>query len=551
MTLRIVVVGGVAGGATAAAKARRQNEHADILVLERGGYISFANCGLPYFIGGEIKDQADLLLTTAEDFSRKYNLQVALYHDVQAIDRAAKNLRVCDLRTGEIQTIAYDKLILSQGAAPLVPPLAGVDQDFVFTLRTIPDMLAIDTYLQHQQAQNAVVVGGGYIGLEMAEAFFRRGLDVTVVEAAPHVLPRLEPEFATAFTEAVERPGFRLLSDHQVTSVGDHEVFLANGESLAADVVLLSVGVRPENHLAKAAGLTLGVSGGVQTNGRMESSDPDIYVVGDMAEVRQRQTGAPLRMPLAGPANRQGRIAGANAAGGHLTYSGALGTSILRCLETTVGMVGLNSRDADAAHLNYTVSITEGLHHAGYYPGAETIKTLLLVEEGTGRLLGAQVMGAAGVDKRLDVLATAITAHMTVSTLEEVDLAYAPPFGSPNDPINTASFVVGHELRGDLQIYDPRNVFAGLQLLDVRNANELAEQGYLQGATHIPLSELRERIHELDPAQEWVVYCQKGQRGYLATRILMARGFQVKNMKGGFLQARANHWPLCSPAESV
>lgn len=547
MSLRIVIVGGVAGGATAAAKARRQNEHAHIEVFERGSHISFANCGLPYFIGGEIHAQSDLLLTTPEAFEAKYNLKVHTQHEVLTLDRSQRRLQVKNQQTDDVRWVPYDKLILAQGAAPVVPPLPGVHQDFVFTLRNIPDMLAIDGFIAEYRPRHAVVVGGGYIGLEMAEAFYHRGLAVTVVEAAEHVLPRLEHELAFEFSQRVQREGFTLMPGAKVAAIGDHEVQLATGETLPADLVLMSVGVKPENVLAREAGLVIGVSGGVQTNGRMQSSDPDIYVVGDMAEVRHRQTGAPLRMPLAGPANRQGRIAGANAAGGHLTYGGALGTSILRCLNTTVGMVGLNAAEAQQAQLHYTVSMTRNPHHASYYPGASEVVTLLILEEGSRRILGAQVMGEEGVDKRLDVLATAITGKLVLEDLETVDLAYAPPFGSPNDPLNVAAFVAGHELRGDIQIHDPRDVSAEVCLLDVRNADELA-QGYLQGAKHIPLPELRGRIQELDASQAWVVYCQKGQRGYLATRTLQGLGFHVKNLKGGFLQARANAWPLAVPS---
>lgn len=544
MSLRIVIVGGVAGGATAAAKARRTNEHAEITVFERGAHISFANCGLPYYIGGEIQERHHLLLSTPEAFAARYRVDVKVNHEVLAIDRSR---RCVNVRTsaGECFDQPYDRLILAQGAEPIVPPLPGVELPHVFTLRNLVDMDLISEALKRGHMRRAVVVGGGFIGLEMAEAFHRRGLEVDVIERAPHILPRLEAELAAELQSGLCDSRFSLHCGRSLVSIEADHVTLDDGTILAADLVLLSAGVRPENRIACEAGLALGVTGGTLTNGRMQTSDPFIYAVGDMAEVRNYITGAPLRLPLAGPANRQGRIAGANAAGAHKTYTGALGTSIVRIMQQVVAMVGLNLHEARSAGLKTIVSVTRDQHHAGYYPGAQAIVTWLLAEEGTGRLLGAQIIGTEGVDKRIDVLATAMYAGLSVFDLEALDLAYAPPFSGANDPVNVAGFVAARELSGETPCYDPA---LGLPtthvLLDVREPHELEQEGMLSGARHIPLNQLRERLDEL-PRQPLLVYCRKGQRGYLASRILRESGFEeVLNLKGGFLQAKWSNWPM-------
>ena len=538
---RIIIVGGVAGGASAAAKARRVDENAEIHVFERGPYISFANCGLPYFIAGEIDDRAKLIVMTPERFWSRSRVYAHVNHEVLAINRATKTISVKRL-DGMTRDVAYDKLVLSQGAKPIVPPIPGVEFPHVFTLRDIPDMDRIAKFVDEQKPRRAAVIGGGFIGLEMAEAFHHRGIHVTIVERNPHILPLLDRDMATHLQNQIRHANFDFKVDANATQFTNDGVEFSDGSKLAVDLILLSVGVKAEVELAKSAGLEIGATGGVKTNGRMESSDPDIYAVGDAAETMHALTGARARITLAGPANRQGRIAGANAAGAKLTYPGALGTSIVRVLNMTVGFTGLNSAQAAKAGFSFFTSLTRDHSHAHYYPGATPVMIKLVVEEGTGRLLGAQVLGERGIDKRVDVFATAITGKMTVEDLENLDLAYSPPFGSANDPVNTAGFVAGHIARGDIptiasETWQPDGEF----LLDVRDADEVAEWGKLKDAVNIPLDELRDRLGELPHDRRIVAYCQKGQRGYLATCLLRGRGFEnTANLRGGFLQAKLN-----------
>jgi NADPH-dependent 2,4-dienoyl-CoA reductase/sulfur reductase-like enzyme/rhodanese-related sulfurtransferase len=539
--LRIIIVGGVAGGASAAARARRVNETAEIHVFERGPYISFANCGLPYFIAGEIDDRAKLIVMTPERFWERSRVRAHVNHEVLAIDRSAKTIRVSG-PDGVPRDVAYDKLILSQGAQPIVPPIPGVELPKVFTLRDIPDMDRIAKFVDEEKPKRAVVIGGGFIGLEMAEAFHHRGIEVTIVERNPHILPLLDHDMAMELQNQIRRADFDFKANANATGFTPEGVEFSDGSRLAADLILLSVGVKAEVELAKAAGLEIGMTGGVKTNGRMESSDPDIYAVGDAAETMHALTGARARIALAGPANRQGRIAGANAAGAKSTYPGALGTSIVRVLNMTVGFTGLNSTQAAKAGFSFFTSLTRDHSHAHYYPGATPVMIKLVVEEGTGRLLGAQVLGEQGVDKRTDVLATAIAGKMTVNDLENLDLAYSPPFGSANDPVNVAGFVAGHISRGDIPTVAPETWRpSGEFLLDVRDPDEVAGLGKLDGAVNIPLGELRDRLGELPRDRRIVAYCQKGQRGYLATCLLRGRGFdKAANLRGGFIQAKLN-----------
>lgn len=538
---KIVIVGGVAGGASAAARARRVDETAEIDVFERGPYISFANCGLPYHIGGEIEDRSKLLLMTPETMWARSRVRVHVNHEVLSINRIDKTIRV-RRDDGAEEDFAYDKLILSQGAKPIVPPIPGADLSHVFTLRDVPDMDRIITFVDTQQPRTAAVIGGGFIGLEMAEAFHRRGIKVTVIEKFPHILPLLDHDMAQYLQQSICNDDFSLLTGAEAKSFRREGVELADGTFVPADLILLSVGVRAEVELARQAGLEIGVTRGIRVNARMESSDPDIYAVGDAAETTHMLTGARTRIPLAGPANRQGRIAGSNAAGGHFLYSGALGTSIVRVLHMTAGFTGLNRAQAADAGFSFFTSVTMDPNHASYYPGARPIMMKLIVEDGTGRLLGAQVVGEEGVDKRTDVLATAIAGGMTVFDLESLDLAYAPPFGSANDPINTAGFVADHIVRGDVATVSPEDwVPSGEFLVDVREGSEVADFGLLQNAVHIPLGELRDRLGELPRDRRIVTYCQKGQRGYLAARALKGLGFEdVANLRGGFMLARLN-----------
>ncbi len=538
---KIIIVGGVAGGASAAARARRVDEHAEIHVFERGPYISFANCGLPYFIAGEIDDRDKLVVMTPEKFWDRSRIHAHVNHEVLSIDRAAKTVRVKG-PDGAERDVTYDKLILSQGAKPIVPPIPGVDLPHVFTLRDIPDMDHIVKFVDERKPERAVVIGGGFIGVEMAEAFHHRGIHVTIVERNPHILPLLDRDMATQLQNQIRNADFDFKANANAARFTSEGVEFADGSKLAADLILLSVGVKAEVELAKAAGLEIGATGGVKTNGRMESSDPNIYAVGDAAETIHALTGARARIALAGPANRQGRIAGSNAAGARMIYPGALGTSIVRALHMTVGFTGLNSAQAAKAGFTFFTSLTRDHSHAHYYPGAKPVMIKVIAEEGTGRLLGAQVLGERGVDKRVDVLATAIAAKMSVFDLETLDLAYSPPFGSAQDPINVAGFVAGHIARGDIatvapETWKPTDEF----LLDVRDADELEEFGKLPNALNIPLSELRNRLGELPRDRRIVTFCQKGQRGYLAACALHGSGFEdVANLRGGFLQAKLN-----------
>ncbi len=537
--LRIVIVGGVAGGASAAAKARRVDENADIQIFERGPYISFANCGLPYFIAGEIDDRAKLIVMTPEKFWERSRVRAHVNHEALSINRAAKTICVRE-PDGRQRNVPYDKLVLSQGAKAIVPPVPGANLPHVFTLRDIPDMDRIAAFLNERQPRHAVVIGGGFIGLEMAEAFHHRGLHVTIVERDPHILPLLDRDMAAHLQNQIRRDDFEFKTGAAATQFTGGGVEFADGSRLPADLVLMSVGVKAEVELARAAGLEIGETGGVKTNGRLESSDPNIYAVGDAAETMHALTGARARIALAGPANRQGRIAGANAAGARLIYPGALGTSIVRVLNMTAGFTGLNSAQALKAGFTFFTSLTRDDSHAHYYPGAKPVLIKIVAEEGTGRLLGAQVLGECGVDKRVDVLATAITGKMSVFDLENLDLAYSPPFGSANDPINTAGFVAGHIARGDLATVAPETWKPdGDYLLDVRDPGELAEFGKLNNAVNIPLGQLRDRLGELPRDRRIVTYCQNGQRGYLAACALHGRGFEdVANLRGGFLQSK-------------
>ena len=538
-TARIIIVGGVAGGASAAARARRVDEAAEIHIFERGPFISFANCGLPYFIGGEIQDRAKLLIMTPEKMWTRSRVRAHVNHEVLSINRAAKTIKVKG-PDGAEEDVAYDKLILSQGAKPIVPPIPGADLPNVFTLRDVPDMDRIVAFIETRRPKSAAVVGGGFIGLEMAEAFHRRGIDVTIIEKFPHILPLLDDDMAKHLQNQIAGQSLELKTSAEARVLTAQGIELADGSFVPAELILLSVGVKAEIGLAKEAGIEIGITGGVKTNAHMESSDPDIYAVGDAAETAHALTGTRTRIPLAGPANRQGRIAGANAAGGNFRYPGALGTSIVRILHMAAATTGLTSSQASKAGLSFFTSVTRDNSHASYYPNSKPTVIKIIAEEGTGRVLGAQIIGEDGVDKRIDVLSTAITGRMTVFDLENLDLAYAPPFGSANDPINVAGFVGDHIVRGDVTSISPEEWKPnGEFVLDVRDKCEITQLGALPNAVNIPLDELRDHLNELPRDRKIMVYCQKGQRGYLAACALRGHGFEdVVNLRGGFAQAQ-------------
>lgn len=546
MAIKIIIVGGVAGGASAAAKARRTNEDAEIVIFEKGPYVSFANCGLPYYVGDTIQDRDELLLQTPERFWQRFRVRVHVLHEVLQIDRIAKCVHVKNLVTQEVTSHPYNKLILAPGAGAIMPDLPGIHAQNIFTVKTVPDSDAIKTFLTTHPSHQALVIGGGFIGLETVEALVSRGLTVSVVEKAQQILPPFDPDMGSLVAHHLEEKGVKLI-------VGDGikefywqdgmacEAELESGKRLPMDIGILSIGVRPELQLARESGLEIGVSGGIVVNERQQTSDPDIYAAGDAVETIHLVTGKRVRIPLAGPANKQGRVAGANAGGGNLQFRGALGTAIVESMGITAGKTGLAEHEAKAYGFNYFISLTHPLDHAGYYPGAEALHIKLVVEQKTGKLLGAQVVGEHGVDKRIDVLATALHAGMRVQDLEQLDLAYAPQFSSAKGPVIMAGFVAANTLRGEVKTITGKELQTklgadgSLQLLDVRFPHEYQE-AHLPHARLVPVDELREHLKELDPTKETVVYCRVGLRGYLAARILLQHGFtNVFNLSGGYL----------------
>lgn len=537
--MKVVIVGGVAGGASAAARLRRLDEKAEIVMLERGPYISFANCGLPYYIGGEIKKKSALTLQTPQSFKSRFNVDVRVNSEVTAIHTAEKTVTV---RTAEGEyEESYDKLILSPGAAPIVPPLPGVDNERVFTLRNIPDTEKIREYVEEEFPDSAVVIGGGYIGVEMAENLKKSGVETTIVELSDHLIAPLDYDMACEVHQYARSQGLNLVLNNGVTAIeekgGKLCVKLSNGE-LETDMVILSVGVRPDTALAKDAGLALNTRGAILTDAHMLTSDPDIYAVGDAVEITDFVTKQKGYIPLAGPANKQGRIAADNLCGIPSEYKQTQGSSVLKLFDMTIAMTGVNERTAKAAGLHYDRMYTYNQSHASYYPGGHGISMKVLYEKGTGRLLGAQLVGYDGVDKRCDVLAVAIRAGLTASDLTELELCYAPPFGSAKDPVNYAGYAIENVLTGKIKTFHwdevaslPRD--GSVTLLDVRTAAERAN-GCIDGFIGIPVDELREHIGELDPKKPIYVHCQSGLRSYIACRILAGYGFDCYNLTGGW-----------------
>lgn len=545
--LNLVIIGGVAGGASAAARARRLSEAANIIVFERGPHVSFANCGLPYFVGGEIAHQDDLLIQTPESLRARFNLDVRVRTEVVAIDRARRIVRARNLDSGAEVEQPYDALILSTGGIPLRPPIPGIDREGHFVVRNIPDVEAITAWIGSGPTRNTVIVGGGYIGLEMAEQLQRRGnLSVSVVEALPQVMAPLDPEMAVWLHAELVSQGVTL---HLGSAVASFEapqpneqarasvVVLRNGRRLPADLVILGLGIRPETSLARDTGLTIGPTGGIHVDDQLRTSDPSIWAVGDAIEVRDLITQTPALIPLAGPANRQGRIAADNVFGRPSRYRGTLGTAILRLFNLAAGCTGANSRALARAGIPFdSVQLHPG-SHAGYFPGAEPIALKILFDPGSGRLLGAQAVGRDGIDKRIDVLATAIQAGMGVEDLVDLELAYAPPFGSAKDPVNLAGMIAQNVLAklvhtvswDQIASLDP----AKSMVLDVRSDTE-RRNGSIPGSVHIPLDQLRRRIAELPRNREIIVHCHTGQRSYFAARILGQAGFSVRNLSGSW-----------------
>ncbi len=536
--MKTIIIGGVAGGATAAARLRRLDESAEIVLLERGEYISFANCGLPYYIGGVIADRDALTLQTPQSFSTRYRVDVRSLSEATAIDPVRKVVTVTDLRTKKSYEEAYDDLILSPGAAPIVPPIPGTDLAHVFTLRTIPDTDRIKHYVETAKPRSAVIVGGGYIGAELAENLHHAGLNVSVVERSDHLIAPLDFDMAADVHQYLRTKGIRLYLQSSVTAIEEARVLLDDGGALAADLVVLSVGVRPESTLAQKAGLALSDRGSILVDRRMRTSAPHVYAVGDAVEVRNFLTQAPAFLPLAGPANKQGRIAADNIAGIPSEYEGTQGSAVLKLFEMTVATTGLNEAAAKLAGIDYDKTYTYSASHASYYPGGRPMSVKALWEKNTMRLLGAQIVGFDGVDKRMDVIATAIRFGAKVTDLAELELCYAPPYGSAKDPVNMVGFVAENVANGTLRQFFWHDVAAlprdgNVTLLDTRTEAEFAG-GHIDGFVNIPLDELRSRLGELPADKPVFVHCHSGFRSYLAHRILAGAGMESTSLAGGW-----------------
>lgn len=537
---KIVIIGGVAAGATAAAKARRISPTAQIVMLEAGPDISFANCGLPYYIGGDIKSRSKLILQSPESFNEQYGVEVHTHTIVSAIDRNAKVIRALDTRSGEQKSFEYTKLILAQGGRPITPTLPGADHDHVFTLWTLEDMDKISNHLQEKKPKNAVVVGGGFIGLEMVEALVKRGLNVNVVEMMPHVMSLMEAEVAGFIENELLSYGVGIHTGAGVTEIMPRSVKLDNGKVLDADMVLLSIGVRPTLQLAKEAGLEIGEAGGLLVNAHLQTSDPNIFAAGDMVEIEHRVNGKKVRIPLAGPANRQGRIAAENALGGNHAYKGALGTSVVRVFEAVAGLTGLSLKQARAAGLNADAIVVHKEHHTSYYPGAETVTTLLVYDRETGVILGGQTAGYKGADKRLDVIATAAAAKLTVSDLADIDFAYSPPIGTANDALNMAAYTAENRMSGfspSVTVSELDAIIEGTNpvFIDVRDVFAF-EKSHIKGAIHLPLEVLAQQIKSIPANRPVFVYDETGKKGHQALRTLMGAGMtDVTNISGGHI----------------
>ena len=539
MTRRVLIVGGVAGGASAAARLRRLDEESEIVLFDRGPYVSFANCGLPYYVGNVIADERRLLVASRELFRDRFNIDVQTEHEVTAIDRAVQTIRVKDLRDGSEHDEHYDVLVLAPGAMPIRPVARGLELPGVFVVRTIPDTRRIRAWLEAPPRREAVVVGGGFIGLEMAENLVRRGLAVTVVEKLPQVMPPLDPEMAAEMARHLRQEGVRLRLGEgfrEIEADGDRLAVRTDRDAtITTDLVILALGVRPEATLAQAAGLAIGARGGIVVDERMRTSDPRIYAVGDAIEVRDVIIGQEIILPLAGPANRQGRVAAEAIAGRGTRFRGVQATAIVGVLGLTVAITGASEKGLRRAGVtDYGVVYLHPGHHAGYYPGAMPIHLKLLYSRGDGRVLGAQAVGQEGIDKRIDVIATMIQMGGTVHDLAEVELCYAPQFGAAKDPVNVAGMMAANALRGDMPLADWSEIGqTSAALLDVRGPDEFA-RGHLEGAVNLPLSELRRRVNDIPRGRELWVYCAAGQRAYHAQRLLMQRGLDVRNLSGGF-----------------
>ena len=540
--MKTIIIGGVAGGASAAARLRRLDEQMEIVVFERSGYISYANCGLPYYVGGVITDPEELTLQTPESFWRRFRVDMKVRHEVTAIDPAGKKVTVHDLDRDRVFEERYDKLIISSGAQPIRPDMPGVGDDRLFTLRTVEDTFRIHDFVQQNSPRSAVVVGGGFIGLEMAENLRGLGLEVTIVQRPRQLMSPFDPDMAAFIHAQLRAKGVRLLLGADVAGFsrnGDTVVTtLREGGCLHSDLVVLAIGVAPDTRLAKDAGLELGIKGSIVVNERMETSIPDIYAVGDAVQVKHYVTGQDSLISLAGPANKQGRIAADNICGGNSVYLGSQGSSVIKLFDMTAASTGINERTAKAAGMAYDKVVLSPASHAGYYPGGRVMTMKVLFEKDTLKLLGAQIVGWDGVDKRIDVLATAMHAGMTAVELKDLDLAYAPPYSSAKDPVNMAGFMMENLATGKVKQFHVEDVDSlprdgSVVLLDVRTPGEY-KKGHAEGFVNIPVDELRERMDEIEGGKPVYVMCQSALRSYIGCRVLAQKGFDCYNFSGGY-----------------
>lgn len=535
--MKTVIIGGVAGGASAAARLRRLDESAEIIVLERGGYVSFANCGLPYYIGNVITNKNNLTLQTPESFRARFNIDVRVNSEALKIDPDTKTVLIKNLQSGSSYTESYDDLILSPGAEPIRPNIDGIDSNFVFTLRNIPDTLKIKEYIERAMPKSVVVMGGGYIGVEMAENLKETGLDVSIVELADHLIAPLDFDMAADVHRYIKSNGINLYLNNGVKAIDGHKVILQNGE-IHAEMVILSVGVHPETELAKECGIQTNQRGSIIVDRNMKTNLPHIYAVGDAVEVEDFVTKSPAFIPLAGPANKQGRIAADNIAGLFSEYNGTQGSAVLKLFDMTVATTGINEKIAQAAGMDYDKTYIYSGSHASYYPGANNMSIKALWDKKTLKILGAQIVGFDGVDKRMDVLAAAIRFGAKITDLTELELCYAPPFGSAKDPVNMLGFVAENVVTGKIKQFFWDDVEklphdGSVTLLDVRTFTEV-RRGKIDGFTNIPLDSLRERISEIPKDKPVYVHCHSGLRSYIACRILMGNGYDCFNLAGGW-----------------
>lgn len=540
--MKVVIVGGVAVGATAAARIRRLDEHAEITIFERTGYISYANCGLPYYIGDVITDSEELTLQTPESFFSRFRVNVKIHHEVIAIHTERKTVSVKNLETDEIFEESYDKLVLAPGAKPTQPMLSGVNSDKLFTLRTVEDTFKIKAYIKERNPKSVVLVGGGFIGLELAENMRELGMDVTIVQRPKQLMKPFDADMSSMIHNEMRKHGVKLALGYTVEGFEEDgegiNVLLKDSAPLHADMVVLAIGVTPETTLAKEAGLELGIKDSIVVNDRMETSVPDIYAAGDAVQVKHYVTGEDTLISLAGPANKQGRIIADNVCGGDSRYKGSQGSAVVKVFDMTAATTGINETNARNSGLDVDTVILSPMSHAGYYPGGKVMTVKVVFEKKTYRLLGAQIVGYDGVDKRIDVLATAIHAGMKATQLKDLDLAYAPPYSSAKDPVNMAGFIIDNIANGTLKQWhladaDKLPVDGSVTLLDTRTIGEYS-RGHIEGFKNIPVDELRDRLSEIERGKPVYVICQSGLRSYIACRILEGNGFESYNFSGGF-----------------